>query len=446
MPTRNKESSSGSTRQILEEYLRGALGTDEPIELDKAQVKQFLHFLCMRMGIENTWTSSYGDYLTEDALNVVFPGGHTESSVIKGEDLAKLLDYMQMKPLLEARHPKKCVVLGGGAYGTAITQVLSTKGHRVTIVFQDSETELAKSVALKHVNPSCFPDKVLNPFLVTAVTEKDMAGPLAEADFVVVAIPVQFTFAYLTKHKALIPPTTPVVTVSKGIDGATDKFLSEIIPQALDASQPLAYLAGPSFAYEMMEAAPTCVTVAAADPLLARSVQVLFSSQVFRVFTTTDVMGVEVGSALKNVLAIATGVMKGLGFGPNTQMALVTRGWADIRVLSKCYGAREETMTGLAGIGDVMLTCFGGLSRNARFGQRLAETGSVQKALDQAGGTVEGLPTAKCIKRIARMKNLRLPVLEAISDMLEDKLPPKAMIMHVMTLPLGPEEGASSKL
>jgi glycerol-3-phosphate dehydrogenase (NAD(P)+) len=117
---------------------------------------------------------------------------------------------------------------------------------------------------------------------------------------------------------------------------------------------------------------------------------VLFSSQFFRVFTTDDVAGVEVGSALKNVLAIATGVVKGLGYGPNAQMALVTRGWADIRRLSRSYGAREETMTGLAGIGDVMLTCFGGLSRNYRFGQRLAETGDIQIALDEAGGTVEG--------------------------------------------------------
>lgn len=171
----------------------------------------------------------------------------------------------------------------------------------------------------------------------------------------------------------------------------------------------------------------------------------LFSSKTFRVFTTDDVMGVEVGSALKNVLAIATGMCKGLGFGPNTQMALVTRGWADIRHVARSLGGREETMTGLAGIGDVMLTCFGGMSRNAKFGERLAQTGSVKKALDEAGGTVEGYPTAGAIKKLALAKKLDLPVLGAISDMLAGNLPPQAMVMHIMTLPLGPEERAQAQ-
>lgn len=395
------------------------------------------------MSIGHVWTEAFGEYLTANAFHAIT--GDAERKTLSPTEVEALLDYMKYRPLMAAEHPKKCVVLGGGAYGTAIAQVLANKGHHVTIVMLDIEQSDVDAIMSTHRNPSCFPNKVLHPFLIKATAEGGMKAPLAEADFILLAVPVQFTFGYLSKHRELIPSQKPLICVSKGIDAKSVRFMSEIIPAALQRAQPCAFLAGPSFAKEMMEDAPTCVTVASVSRDLARAVQVLFSSKTFRVFTTDDVMGVEVGSALKNVLAIATGMCKGLGFGPNTQMALVTRGWADIRHVARSLGGREETMTGLAGIGDVMLTCFGGMSRNAKFGEKLALTGNVQKALDEAGGTVEGYPTAGAIKKLAIARKLDLPVLGAISDMLAGKLPPQAMVMHIMTLPLGPEERAQTQ-
>lgn len=226
---------------------------------------------------------------------------------------------------MDARNPKTCAVLGGGAYGTAVGQVLARKGHFVTICMLNSEQKYVDEINTSHRNTSCYPDKVLHPFRVKAVVENDMKQVLADADFILLAVPVQFVHGYLSKHKDIIPPETPIVCVSKGIDARTSRFMSEIIPDALGRDHPTAFLAGPSFAKEMMDESPTCVTVSSRSTKLARAVQVLFSSQIFRVFTTDDVWGVEIGSALKNVLAIACGVVKGLGYGPNTQMALVTR-------------------------------------------------------------------------------------------------------------------------
>lgn len=432
-----RHSTSESTRQELKRYLVESMG-EGPLTLDRDQVRVLFFHLCQRMSIGHVWSEAFGEYLTSNAFLAVT--GDANKKSLGPAEVDALLDYMKYRPLMAAEHPKKCVVLGGGAYGTAIAQVLAKKGHPVTIVMLDSEKKDVEAIMTTHRNPSCFPNKVLHPFLIKAISEDGMTKPLAEADFILLAVPVQFTFDYLSKHRDIIPSQTPIVCVSKGIDAKTTRFMSEIIPTALQRDQPSAFLAGPSFAKEMMDDAPTCVTVASVSRDLARAVQVLFSSNTFRVLTTDDVMGVEVGSALKNVLAIATGMCKGLGYGPNTQMALVTRGWADIRHVARSLGGREETMTGLAGIGDVMLTCFGGMSRNAKFGERLAKTGSVKQALDEAGGTVEGYPTAGAIKQLALTKKLDLPVLGAISDMLSGALPPQAAVMYIMTLPLGPEE------
>lgn len=444
MTTEEKEKTLSSRQSTLNEML-DYLNDLNPgwTELDREQIKQLFQHLCSRMGIGKMWTNEYGDYLTGEAFARYT--GDALAPKMSRELVMNVLNDFKMRPLLEARHPHKCVVLGGGAYGTAIATVLARKGHRVTIAMLNSEQEVVHSINKLHRNSSCFPDVPLHPFLVTACCEKDMPETLADADYIMLAIPVQFIKGYLSKHKDIIPPSTPIVCVSKGIDAKSGLFLSEIIPTVLPTT-PVAFLAGPSFAAEMMNQAPTCVTVACEDAQLVRSVQLLFSSPIFRVFTTDDVWGVEVGSALKNVLAIACGVLAGLGYGPNTKMAIVTRGWGDIRRLARGYGAREETMTGLAGIGDVMLTCFGGLSRNSRFGNLLSKTGNVEKAMEETNSTVEGYFTSFSIKKIARERKLRLPVLEAIQDMLEGKLTPQLLATHVMTLPLSPEEVGLAKL
>jgi len=253
------------------------------------------------------------------------------------------------------------------------------------------------------------------------------------------AVPVQPSLQFLTELKKFLPETTPIICVSKGISCETLELMSGVIPKALGRNQPTAFLAGPSFAKGIMDDHPTSVSVASTDINLAGKVQRLFSSPSFRVFTTTDVVGVEVGAALKNVLAIVCGLIKGLGYGPNTQVAIVTRGWADIRCICASLGARPETLSGLGGVGDLMLTCFGGLSRNAKFGEKLATGCSIEEAIKFVGQVVEGYPTAGAAKRLGVQLGLELPVIYGIANCLEGRLPARDLVCYLMTLPLTQE-------
>ena len=198
---------------------------------------------------------------------------------------------------------------------------LSRKGHTVEIVMLPFEKQHVTSINQRRINTLCFPNVKLS-HSITATLDTSVVG---SADYIIHAIPVQYTYNYLHRMKDEIPPTVPIVSVSKGIESNRIEFLNELIPSALGRKdQPLAFLAGPSFAKEIMKGDPTSVTVASSYPKLARAVQVLFSSLHFIVLTTDDVVGVEVASALKNVLAIACGVVSGLGYGANTKAALVT--------------------------------------------------------------------------------------------------------------------------
>jgi len=283
----------------------------------------------------------------------------------------------------------------------------------------------------------CFPDIILPSNISVTVDAKEA---LENACWIIHAVPVQFSFSYLRELKDIIPVNVPIICVSKGIWTRTLEFMNEIIPKALERPHPSAYLCGPSFAIGILKQDPTSVTVASAYPDLARSAQCLLSTPTFRVYVSRDVKGVEIGSALKNVLAIIAGLCMGLGYGPNTSTFLVTRGWSEIRKICVAMGAEEKTLAGLSGVGDLMLTCFGGMSRNAEFGKLLAETGDLNLALKKAGGVVEGLPTAKAAKELAERRNLELPIITAIADVLEGKISPNEMMAYIMSFTLGPED------
>jgi len=332
-----------------------------------------------------------------------------------------------------APEAKNIVVLGGGVFGTAMATVLARKAHKVKILLRREEQ--VKSINEKHI-ADCFPDIIL-PETITATTSAEEA--LKGVDFIVHAVPVQPSFEYLRGLKSFISPTIPIICVSKGISCENLELMSGVIPKALERAQPTAFLAGPSFAKGIMDDHPTSVSVASEDIKLAEKVQRLFSSPTFRVFTTTDVIGVEIGAALKNVLAIVCGLIKGLGYGPNTQVAVVTRGWADIRCICAARGAKSETLSGLGGLGDLMLTCFGGLSRNAKFGEKLASGCTIKEAIEFVGQVVEGYPTAGAAKRLGQELHLELPVIYGIANCLEGKLPARDLVCYIMTLPLSHE-------
>lgn len=437
-------SSSGATRREAEAEAVRVAGlpsgsSASGLSLTADQTSALLRSLLERTGVQ--FTDTLGRFVLRLALGL--PAGAPPPDGLSPPQLARLLDEFSFRPVLQARHPRVCAVLGGGAFGTAMAVALARKGHEVRVLFRECEGEHARAVNETRRNTMCFPDEEL-PAGVRAYTS---AGPALEgAEYVVLAIPVQFSAAVLRGVSALIPDATPVVCVSKGIEASTGLLMSEVVPAALGRPKhPVAFLAGPSFAIGMLRGHPTTVTAASTYPKLARAIQVLLSSGSFRVLTTDDVMGVEVGSALKNVLAIGCGIVGGLGMSANTQTAIVTRGWADIRRLALRRGARAATLTGMAGIGDVMLTCFGGESRNQRFGRLLAEHGSVERALEAAGGVVEGLPTAAAAEDMGAREGVQLPVISAIAECVRGGISPRDMVSYVFSLPLGPEEEGGAK-
>ena len=216
----------------------------------------------------------------------------------------------------------------------------------------------------------------------------------------------------------------------------------EAIPRALGdraTSIPLAYLSGPSFAKEMVEGHPMSVVVAAADIEVAQTVQTILSCTTFRCYVVTDVIGVEVGGALKNPLAIGAGMASGLGFGQSTIAGLVTRGCREMAMLAVALGGRAETLAGLSGVGDLMLTCFSSLSRNNRFGAALAQGKSVEEATAEIGEVVEGYPTAGEVVRLAKLHNLSLPLFSAVASVLDGSTKLDEAMGRVMDRPVGLE-------
>lgn len=297
------------------------------------------------------------------------------------------------------------------------------------------EIEAAESINKNHRNTLVFSDKIL-PDSVTATI--DPVEALNGVELIVLSIPVQFTYSYLSKLKNVIPKDIPIVCTSKGIF-KTAEFMNEIIPKALERQQPVIFMSGPSFAKGIMDGDPTSVTFASPDPSLSQRIQHIFSSPVFRAYTTTDIVSVEISGALKNVLAIGCGAAIGLNYGANTQATIVTRGWSDIRKIVLAKGGKPETLLGLSGIGDLMLTCFGGHSRNTRFGEYLAKGMTPDEACKAVGQTVEGLPTSRSTMLLANTLKVDVPVLRAISDMIEGKISARDMVIYIMTLPLGSE-------
>jgi glycerol-3-phosphate dehydrogenase (NAD+) len=312
--------------------------------------------------------------------------------------------------------------------------VLARKGHNVCIVVRNEEQ--CKSINENHRNNRYLKDYVLldNIFATTSPEEA-----LAGCELIVHAIPVQNSFKFLSDIKAFIPADAPIVSVSKGITIDKLELMCEVFPDALGHDHPVAYLSGPSFAKEVMDKSPTAVVIAAKDEAVAKKVQKFFLSLDFRCYVSTDVTGVEVGGAMKNVLAIAAGAVLGMGMGSNTLAALVTRGCSEIAKLAKVMGAKPFTLAGLAGIGDLMLTCFGGLSRNLNVGKKLGEGMSLEEVLAGMKEVAEGVYTARATRRLLAKHNLELPILLAVADVVEGVKHTRQALLDLFALPLTTE-------
>ena len=313
----------------------------------------------------------------------------------------------------------KITVLGAGAWGTALARLLCDGKNSVTLWGHDAAHlgAIQKTFRNERYLPGIELPRELK-------LESDLSKSVADAECVVVAVPSK-AFRKVTAALKDFPGIT--VSVTKGIEHETGLTMCGILEQTAPQAK-LAALSGPSLALEVARSAPTAIVAASSDAVTAKAVQKLFHRPAFRVYTSNDLNGVELGGALKNVIAIAAGVCDGLGFGDNSKAALVTRGLTEIRRLGIACGAQTETFAGLSGLGDLMVTCFSKLSRNRGFGERLGRGEKVETILAAAVSVAEGYPTAKSARALARKLGVETPIIDEIyAALYEGKAPAKAL-------------------
>jgi glycerol-3-phosphate dehydrogenase (NAD(P)+) len=297
----------------------------------------------------------------------------------------------------------RVVVIGGGSWGTAFAWLLAEHGHETTLACRDRAQ--AEAIAATGRNPRYLPAARLDKVAATTVDE----APAAEADLAVIAVP---SSAFEGVVRAL-PGQCPVLSLTKGLDPDTGQRLSTLVE-----GRPVACLSGPNFAEEISAGLPAATVIASEDEALALRLQEAINSPTFRVYVNTDIVGVEFCGAAKNVIALAAGGVDGLGLGDNAKAGVITRGVAEMARLGQAAGARVETFAGLAGMGDLMVTCWSKLGRNRRAGELIAQGRTPEEAAAEIGQVVEGLNTAPPLRDLARRLSVDLPITEAVCSVL----------------------------
>jgi glycerol-3-phosphate dehydrogenase (NAD(P)+) len=328
---------------------------------------------------------------------------------------------------------QRVAVVGAGSWGTALANVLARKG--VTTTLWSHEPEVAKAIEREHRNPRYLAEVALDPGLRATPT---MREAVEGADVVVSVSPSHVVRTVMREAARHMRSGALVVSASKGIEVETlltmDGVLADILPA--EAAARSVYLSGPSFALEVGLERPTAVTVASHSAAAAQRAQELFQTEYFRVYTSSDVTGVEIGGALKNVIAIAAGVVEGLGLGNNARAALITRGLAEITRLGVALGASPLTFAGLAGMGDLILTCTGALSRNRSVGVELGKGRTLEEILGGMTQVAEGVRTAQSARELARRIKIEMPIVEEVHAVLfEGHSPRKAVEMLMLRQP-----------
>ncbi len=331
----------------------------------------------------------------------------------------------------------RACVIGAGAWGTTLAHLLAQSGVRVRLWAR--EREVAASFRSRGENPLYLEGIALSHDRLSVTNSQ--AEALDGAEVVVWVCPVQHSAAVLETAAPHIPAGATVVSASKGIEVTTLRRMEELFSTHLTAEQMRRFcvLSGPSFAKEVVRGAPTAVVVASRDERARLFAQALFQSDRFRVYTNADVVGVELGGALKNVIAVAAGVAAGLELGHNAVAALMTRGLAEISRLGVAMGASAQTFGGLAGMGDLVLTCTGGLSRNRQVGYRLGRGDGIEDILGEARTVAEGVATVKAVDRLARRLDVEMPVSAEVHRMVTQGSDPMSALDRLMTREPKPE-------
>jgi glycerol-3-phosphate dehydrogenase (NAD(P)+) len=327
----------------------------------------------------------------------------------------------------------RCAVIGAGAWGTALADLLARNGHEVRIWAY--EWDVVESINRSHLNRRFLPGCALYD---TIVAFNDVDDAMKGAELVTFATPSQVLRSMARSSRKSIAAGTPVVVASKGIEQETLALMTDVAAEELPEATVIA-LSGPSFAAEVVAQQPTAVVVASADHDAAVFAQQAFSSIHFRANTHTDVTGVEIGGALKNVMAVATGIAEGLGLGFNARAALITRGLAEMTRLGVKLGAEPATLSGLAGLGDLVLTCTGSLSRNRAVGVDVGRGSSLEKVLAGKETVAEGVVTTRSAHALAAREEVEMPIVDAVQKVLFDGQPARDAIGALMARELRPE-------
>ena len=324
----------------------------------------------------------------------------------------------------------KIAVLGAGAWGTALAKALSDKGHEVRL--WSWQKPHADAIERERANEGFLPGAKLGP---TLRATSDLEGALRGADMVLTAVPTHVLREVLGKAAPHLLASAPILSVSKGIEISTLKVVSGIFEDCVpDETLPrVAYLGGPSFAKEVAAGMPTAVVVACGREDVAKQWQEALATDRLRVYTSDDVIGIELGGALKNVIAIAAGVSDGLGFGHNTRAALITRGLAEMTRLATKMGAHPLTLAGLGGMGDLVLTCTGDLSRNRTVGLELGKGRKLDEILASMTQVAEGVRTTKAAHDLARREDVEMPITDAMYRILYEGQSPLEATVELMT-------------
>ena len=329
---------------------------------------------------------------------------------------------------------KQIAIIGAGNWGTALAVVAARAGHAVRLWSRNAD--VVRSINDERVN-SRYLSTTEIPATVTATGDTGTA--LREASLVIFAAPSHAAREVFTRMAPLLDEAAVIVSVSKGIEMESGRRISEIAKEVLGGTHPFVCLSGPSFAQEVVAGHPTAIVAASKDNIAARTVQNDLSYDNLRIYTNTDVVGTEIGGSVKNVMAIAAGMTTGLGFGANSVAALITRGLAEITRLARREGAQTETLMGLAGLGDLVLTCTGALSRNRFVGEALGNGKTLAEITAGMNEVAEGINTTRAVKKLADRAGLELPITNEVYAVLYEGKSARDAVAELMSRPLREE-------
>lgn len=327
----------------------------------------------------------------------------------------------------------RCTVVGAGAWGTALADLLARNGHEVRLWAY--EPDVVESINAKHENVRFLRGHALSPSVKAL---GDIQRAVEGAELVTLATPSHVLRRIIKSAAASFPRSAPLVVATKGIEKETLCLMTEVAEQEIAGATVVA-ISGPSFAVEVVSCQPTAVVVASTQSEAAGVAQRAFSSPYFRSYTHSDVIGVELGGALKNVMAVATGIAEGLGLGFNARAALVTRGLAEMTRLGTALGAQQSTFAGLAGLGDLVLTCTGSLSRNRAVGVELGKGRKLDDVLRDKETVAEGVVTAQSARELAAREGIEMPIVDTVNRVLFEGQPARSAIAALMTRELRAE-------